>query len=134
MWWDTSDRLKNPAIRSAKNDNLTLLQLCNNWHLSTGQNSNTAGLCKDQKMEASKTIEHSRKSKIWCIRKKYWSMLYISEWNMFRKNKYIIICYSIRQIIIFITHLYLHHNREHLFSRTTVTKTVNLLISLINLF
>ena len=47
-----------------QNDNLTPLQLCNNWHVSTGQNSNTAGLRKDQKMEASKTIERSRNSKI----------------------------------------------------------------------
>ena len=41
---------------------------------------------------------------------------------MFRKNKYIVICYSIRQIMIFITYFYLHRNREHFFNRTTVTK------------
>ena len=84
-----------------------------------------AGLCKYKKMEASKTIERSRKSKIECIPKKYWLMLFISEGNVFRKNKYIIICYSVRQIMIYITHLYIHHNRDHLFNRTTDNRWVN---------
>ena len=45
------------------------------------------------------------------------------------KNKYIIICYSIRQIMTFITYLYLYHNREDFFNRTTVT--LNLIILLL---
>ena len=51
-----------------------------------------------------------------------WLIQYISEWNVFRKNKKIIICYLIRQIMIFITYLYLYYNREHFFNRTTATK------------
>ena len=40
---------------------------------------------------------------------------------MFRKNKYVIICYSIPHTILFIRYLYLYHNGEPFLNRTTVT-------------